>query len=279
MKGGYRVFCASRKIADTLWRDFLPGELDGLVALVTGGSKGIGAAICRELASQGAKVGVNYNTSEEAAEKVVAEIITAGGEAFAFKADISVPEQAEALVASVISHYGGLNILVNNAGITRDELILRMSLADWDAVNNTNLRGAFVVTKAAVRPLQKAKHARIIFISSIVGQTGNLGQVNYAAAKAGIIGMALALAKELARNNITVNAVSPGIIRTDMVHLMPPEATKTVNEHIPLVRDKKAADKLGEPGDVACAVVYLAGPGASYITGQVIRVDGGLLMG
>lgn len=257
----------------------MPGPLDGLVALVTGGSKGIGAAICRELAAQGVKVGVNYNTSEDAANEVVAQILNQGGEAFAIRGDVSLPTDTEHLVGAVTERYGGLNILVNNAGITRDGPLLRMTLEDWDAVHNTNLRGAFLMVKAAVRPLQKARHGRIINITSVVGQMGNLGQVNYSASKAGMIGMTLALAKELGRNNITVNAVSPGFIRTDIIAGMPDEATQTVNSHIPLIRDRRAADRLGEPEDVAPVVAFLAGHGASYITGKVFGADGGLFMG
>jgi len=247
------------------------GELDGRVALVTGGSRGIGRAIAIELASRGARVAVNFQSNAAAAESVVAQIREAGGDAHVFGADVSKPTDAAALVKATVEHFGGLNILVNNAGITRDGLLMRMSEDDWDAVQNTNLRGTFLVTKAAMRPMLRARGGRIINITSVVGVMGNAGQANYAAAKAGVIGFTRAVAREVASRGITVNAVAPGFIATDITAGMSEAQIAGVMAQVPLGR-------IANPEDVAPLVAFLAGDGANYITGQCIQVDGGMVM-
>ncbi len=247
------------------------GNLDGRVALVTGGSRGIGRAICLELARQGARVAVNFNTNEASAQSVVAEIAAAGGDALALAGDVSLPSAASALVKATVEHFGTLDILVNNAGITRDGLLMRMTEDDWDAVHNTNLRGAFLVTKAAMRPMLRARNGRIINISSVVGVMGNPGQANYAAAKAGLIGFTRSVAREVASRGITVNAVAPGFIKTDITAAMTAGQVDAVMGQIPLGR-------IAEPEDVAPLVAFLASDGAAYITGQCIHVDGGMVM-
>ena len=244
-------------------------KLTGKVALVTGGSRGIGAAVCRTLAQAGAKVAVCYAGNTAAAEKTVADCQAMGAEAFAIQADVSDPAACQAMVDQVLSRFGRIDILVNNAGITRDNLLLRMSEEDFDRVLDTNLKGAFSCMKAVYRPMMKQKSGRIISISSIVGLHGNAGQANYAASKAGLIGMSKAVAKELAGRGVTVNLVAPGFIDTDMTAALPEAARQALLSSIPMAR-------LGAPKDVANAVAFLASDEAGYITGQVLSVDGGM---
>lgn len=245
--------------------------LTGKVALVTGGSRGIGRAICLELAREGAKVVVNYAGSQGAAEEVVAAIKELGGQAVAVQGDVASSEDAEKMVAATIETFGGIDILVNNAGITRDNLLIRMKEEDWDAVINTNLKGVFNCTKAVAKPMMKARKGRIINITSVVGQIGNPGQANYVSAKAGVIGLTKSNAKELASRNITVNAIAPGYIETDMTDKLGDDVKSKLFEVIPLSR-------MGRPEDIANAVAFLASDKATYITGQVVNVDGGMVM-
>ncbi|KEF39846.1 3-oxoacyl-(acyl-carrier-protein) reductase [Schinkia azotoformans MEV2011] len=245
--------------------------LTGKVALVTGASRGIGREIAIELAEAGAKVAVNYSGSEAKANEVVDQIKAAGGEAFAIQANVSNTESVEAMVKEVISQFGALDILVNNAGITRDNLLMRMKEEEWDAVINTNLKGVFICTKAVTRQMMKQRKGRIINIASIVGVCGNPGQANYVAAKAGVIGLTKTTAKELASRNITVNAIAPGFITTDMTDELPEDIKNEMLKQIPLA-------KFGSPSDIANVVRFLAADESSYITGQTIHVDGGMVM-
>ncbi len=243
-------------------------ELAGQVAVVTGGSRGIGRAVAESLAAGGAKVAVVARSVERAAA-VAAELPGSGHQAFA--CDVADAEAVGALVSAVESELGSLDILVNNAGITEDNLLMRIRDEDWDRVLDTNLKGAFLTTRAVSRGMMRRRHGRIINISSVVGLTGNKGQVNYAASKAGLIGMTKAVAKELASRNILCNAVAPGFIETDMTAAMTEAAQGALMGEIPLGR-------LGTPNDIGAVVRFLAGPGAAYITGQVIVVDGGMVM-
>lgn len=239
-------------------------------AVVTGGSRGIGRAICLALAGEGAAVAVNYAGSAQAAQSTVEECLRLGAaDAFAYQADVADEAQAAALVNEAVTRWGGVDILVNNAGITRDDLIMRLSREDFDAVLDTNLKGAFHCVKAACRPMMKQRFGRIINLSSIVGIRGNAGQANYAASKAGLIGMSKSVAKELAGRGITVNCVAPGFIETDMTSVLPDAAKEKLLSEIPMAR-------MGRSEDVAVAVVFLASEQAGYITGQVICVDGGM---
>lgn len=244
-------------------------DLNGKVALVTGASRGIGASIAYRLASCGAAVAVNYSGSQSAAEEVVAQVVAAGGRAAAIRADVGDPASATELVAQTIDALGGLDIVVNNAGITRDGLLVRMSDADWDDVIRTNLSGVFNVTRAAAKHLMKQRSGAVINVASVVGLTGNAGQANYAAAKAGVIGMTKSVARELASRGVRVNAVAPGFIETDMTAHLPQAALEGAMASI-------AMKRFGTVADVAAAVAFLAGDDASYITGQVLAIDGGM---
>ena len=243
--------------------------LTGQVALVTGASRGIGRAIALSLAAAGARVVVNFASSVEAAGQVVSAIEAAGGQAWSHQADVADEEQVEAMVKAILEREGRLDVLVNNAGITRDGLLMRMKTADWQSVIDLNLTGVFLCTRAVSRAMLKARAGRIINITSVVGLIGNPGQANYSAAKAGVIGFTRSTAAEFASRGITVNAVAPGFIATEMTKDLD---TEKVLQAIPLGR-------LGDPADVAGLVGFLAtAPAASYITGQVIAVDGGMVM-
>ena len=244
-------------------------KLKGQVALVTGASRGIGEVIALHLAKEGVKVAVNYHTGAEAASMVVSAITSAGGEALPVGADVSQEKDTISMVDQVIQTWGQLDILVNNAGITRDKLLIRMTAEEWDAVINVNLRGAYICTKTALPHMIRRRRGRIVNISSIVGVSGNPGQANYAASKAGLIGFTKAMAREVASRNITVNAVAPGYITTTMVQQLSDEVQKRILDKVPMAR-------FGTPEDVAETVVFLCTDSAGYITGQVIGIDGGL---
>ncbi len=250
----------------------MPGDegLQGKVALVTGASRGIGRAIALRLAQEGATVGINYRTSREEAEEVAQCVRELGVEPKLLHADVSRPDQVEAMFQA-LDVLGGVDILVNNAGVTRDGLLMRMSEDDWDEVMNVNLRGAFLCCRAAARPMVRKRWGRIINMASVVGLAGNPGQSNYAASKAGLIGLTRTLARELASRNITVNAIAPGFIETDIVATLSEEARNHIRWRIPM-------DGFGTPEDVAAAAAFLASDGARYITGQTIGVDGGIAL-
>ncbi len=243
------------------------GNFDGMTALVTGGSRGIGFAVAKRLIAEGARVAL-VSTNMEGAMAAASQL---GDNAKGYACDVSKYDDVQALVTAVLADFGKIDILVNNAGITRDDLLMRMTEEKWDRVLEVNLKGAFNTCKAVMRPMMKARFGRIINISSIVGISGNPGQTNYAAAKAGLIGFTKSLAREIASRNITVNAVAPGFVETDMSGALPEETRNAFIQQVPLAR-------AGKPEDIAGAVAFLAGPDASYITGHVICVDGGLLL-
>lgn len=242
----------------------------GKIALVTGAGQGIGASIATELGKLGAAVAV-VDIDLENAERTAASIRAAGGQAQAFATNVAEADQVKSLFASVTEQFGGLDILVNNAGITRDGLLIRMRDEDWDDVLNVNLKGAFLCIREAARIMSKRKYGRIVNISSVVAQMGNAGQANYCASKAGLIGLTRSCARELARRQITVNAVAPGFIETAMTRDLPEKVRDGLLAMIPL-------ERLGQPEDVMRSVVFLAGEGAGYITGQVLEVNGGMHM-
>ncbi|MEK4530854.1 3-oxoacyl-[acyl-carrier-protein] reductase [Solibacillus sp. FSL K6-1554] len=245
--------------------------LTGKCAVVTGASRGIGRAIALQLASEGAKVVVNYSGSEQKAQEVVEEIKANGGEAIAVQANVADTVSVQNLMKTALDTYGSIDILVNNAGITRDNLLMRMKDDEWDDVINTNLKGVFLCTKAVTRQMMKQRAGRIINISSIVGVAGNAGQANYVAAKAGVIGLTKTTAQELASRNILVNAIAPGFITTEMTEGLPEDLKEGMLKQIPLA-------KLGQPEDIAKAVVFFASDSSNYITGQTLQIDGGMVM-
>lgn len=246
-------------------------NLVGKTALVTGGSRGIGRSIALALANEGANVIINYTSNEERALKVVEEIESFNVKALAIKANVSKTEEIKEMMDRIEEVFDGIDILVNNAGITRDNLVIKMKEEDWDQVMDINLKGVFLCTKAVLRKMIKQKQGRIINLSSVVGVVGNPGQVNYCASKAGVIGFTKSLAKEVAGKNITVNAIAPGFIETDMTDVLKDEIKEAMLKTIPL-------NSFGNPKDIANLAVFLASESSDYITGQIINVDGGMIM-
>ncbi len=246
-------------------------DLSGKGVLVTGAGRGIGRAIAIKLASAGAKVAVNYNASQSAAEEVVQVITSAGGEARSFKADVSKGDEVDAMMNLLSKEWGAVDILVNNAGIARDNLMMRMSSEEWDSVIDTNLRSVYYCTRAVLRSMIRNRWGRIISLSSVVGLTGNVGQANYAAAKAGIIGFTKSIAREVASRNITANAIAPGFIETDITANLSQEIKDAGIRSIPMGR-------FGQPEDIANLALFLASDLAGYVTGQVVNADGGMVM-
>ena len=246
-------------------------SLQNRVAVVTGGSRGIGRAIALELSQRGAAVVVNYHKSPEAAETLINEIQAAGGKAVSFQADVSDFSAAQTLIKFAIETFGDLHILVNNAGITKDGFIMMMSESDWDTVLDTNLKSTFNCSKAAIKHMMRKRYGRVINISSVSGQMGNPGQTNYSASKAGQIGFTKALAREIASRNVTVNAIAPGFVDTEILSGMSPETLEAALKMVPLGRK-------AQPEEIAYAVAFLASDQAAYITGQVLGVDGGMAM-
>ncbi len=244
--------------------------LENQVAVVTGAGRGIGRAIALKLAEVGADI-VCVSRTEANSQTVTEEVAALGRKSWAVAVDVGDTMAVESAVAKILEDTGGVNILVNNAGVTRDGLLMRMSEEDWDTVLDTNLKGAFTMTKAFTRPLRKAENARIINIASVVGLTGNAGQANYAASKAGLIGFTKSCAKELAKSGVTVNAIAPGFIATDMTDELSDKVKDAIKDNIPM-------GEFGAVGDIAAAALYLASPCARYVTGQVLTVDGGMVM-
>lgn len=247
------------------------GKFAGKAAIVTGASRGIGREIALLLAQEGARVAVNYSGSKDKADDVVQLITDSGGEAFAIQADVSNADSVKAMVDQTLETFGSIDILVNNAGITRDNLLMRMKDDEWDDVININLKGVFLCTKGVTRQMMRQRAGKIVNVASIVGVSGNPGQANYVAAKAGVIGFTKTVAKELASRNVNVNAVAPGFITTDMTDALNEEVKNQMLTAIPL-------GKLGSPADVAKTVAFLLSDDAAYITGQTIHVDGGMVM-
>jgi 3-oxoacyl-[acyl-carrier protein] reductase len=247
-------------------------SLQGKIALVSGGSRGIGRAVCLRLAGKGCIVGVNYVSNVSAAEKTVQDIEDQGGKGFPVQFDVVDSDAVQKAIKAITAEYGSPEILVNNAGITRDGLMARMKEQDWDAVLDTNLKGTFLCSKAVMRGMMKKRWGRIINISSVIGFLGNGGQVNYSAAKAGMIGLTKSMARELASRQVTVNSVAPGYIITDMTNALSKEIQVMIKAQVPLGR-------LGEPEDVAACVAFLALEESSYLTGQTLHVNGGMYMG
>src|SRR5947209_7019994 len=241
------------------------------VVLVTGGSRGIGRASAVLFGQAGATVAITYKSRKAEADSLVEQLSHAGHEAMAVQADFADSTAPGIAVEAVVKRWGRLDVLVNNAGLTRDTLVMRMSEADWDIVIQTNLKAAFLASKAALRPMLKQRYGRIVNVSSLAGVAGNAGQANYSAAKAGLIGLTRALAREVGSRNITVNAVAPGFVETEILSGLPAELLERA-------RQAAAIPRLGTPDDVAAAVLFLASPSASYITGQVLGIDGGLPM-
>jgi 3-oxoacyl-[acyl-carrier protein] reductase len=244
---------------------------EGRVAIVTGGGRGIGRAIAVRLAEEGAKVAISYRTNDAAAEETAEKVREAGRECELIKGDVSSPADVEALIKGVAASFGRLDVLVNNAGITRDNLMMRMKEDEFDEVLRTNLKGTYLCTRAALRPMVRARWGRIVNISSVVGLVGNAGQANYAASKAGIIGFTKSVAREVAQRGITANAIAPGYVETELTGTLPDAVKDQIRAQVPTGR-------FGEPEEVAEVVAFLAGEAAGYVTGQTIAVDGGMTM-
>lgn len=244
---------------------------EGRVALVTGGGRGIGRAIAIRLAKEGAKVAISYRSNEEEAEKAAGLVREVGGECEIFKGDVAAQKDVEALIKGVGEAFGNIDILVNNAGVTKDNIMLRMKEDEFDSVVQTNLKGTYLCTKAVLRGMVRARWGRIINVSSVVGIVGNAGQANYAASKAGIIGLTKSVAREVAPRGITANVVAPGYVETELTGGLPDEVKDQIRSQIPTGR-------IGEPEEIAEVVAFVAGEGASYVTGQTITVDGGMVM-
>jgi 3-oxoacyl-[acyl-carrier protein] reductase len=244
---------------------------EGRVAVVTGGGRGIGRAVAVRLANEGANVAISYRSNDATAEGVAEEVRVAGARCETFKGDIASPEDVDALFRGVRDSFGQIDILVNNAGLTRDNLMLRMKESEFDEVLRTNLKGTYLCTRAALRPMIRARWGRIINVSSVVGLVGNAGQANYAASKAGIIGFTKSVAREVAQRGVTVNVVAPGYVETELTRSLPDDVKDQIKGQVP-------AGRFGEAEEVAEVVAFLAGEGAGYVTGQTLAVDGGMTM-